>query len=218
LSIILMQPVSAQQQSASDLVNRATAATPDLTHGEALFRHFCIRCHDARGSGTGDREFPRLAGQQRQYLLNQLAQFITLDRYGPQMHQILNQPTLANPQALSDLSSYLAAQHFDSFGEHGDAHSLGRGRQIYNERCAPCHGTYGEGRAPVLIPAVGGQNYSYLLTQLKGFAAGHRGKVESALMGAVASLSPNDISAVADFISRMPRSVDPHYGVVGVDR
>jgi cytochrome c553 len=218
LLFMLIQPVSARDQSASDLLNRAMAATPDLAHGEALFRRSCVRCHEARGSGTGAREFPRLAGQQREYLLQELVQFITLDRYAPQMHQILIQPDFADPQSLSDLSSYLAALHYDSFGEHGDGHRIGRGRQIYNERCAGCHGAAGEGRAQVAIPAVGGQNYTYLLTQLGGFAAGHRGKVESSLADAVGSLSRDDMRAVADFMSRMPESVDPHYGVVDVGR
>ena len=40
---------------------------------------------------------------------------------------------------------------------------------------------YGEGNAQGPIPAVGGQNYTYLLNQLNGFAVGHRAKVESEL-------------------------------------
>ncbi len=218
LLFMLIRPVWGQDQPAPDLLNRAMAATPDLAHGGALFRRSCARCHETRGSGTGAREFPRLAGQQREYLLQQLVQFITLERYAPQMHQILIQPALADPQSLSDLSSYLAALHYEAFGEHGDGHRIGRGRQIYSERCAECHGAAGEGRAKPVIPAVGGQNYTYLLTQLRGFAAGHRGKVESSLAEAVGSLSRDDTRAVADFISRMPESVDPHYGVVDLGR
>jgi hypothetical protein len=34
------------------------------------------------------------------------------------------------------------------------------------------------------------------------------------LINAVNSLSADDMKAVADFMSRMPQSVDPHYGVV----
>jgi cytochrome c553 len=77
-----------------------------------------------------------------------------------------------------------------------------------------CHGTYGEGNAQGPIPAVGGQIYTYLLGQLNGFAVGHRAKVESDLITVVRSLSQNDAKALADYISRMPQSVDPHYGAL----
>jgi cytochrome c553 len=205
-------PVRAQVRPASEFASRAMAATPDVTRGADLFQRFCKSCHSSRGSGEGDREFARLAGQQSRYILNQLAQFISLGRYGPRMHQVLTQ--VADPQSLADLSAYLALQPRDSLGEHGDGHRLGRGRSLYNEHCAQCHGLLGEGQSEGPIPAIGSQNYTYLLTQLKGFAAGHRAQAEGNLIAVVSSLSANDMRAVADFMSRMPQSVDPHYGVV----
>jgi cytochrome c553 len=215
LLVMCLQPSQSRAQSQTyELTTQALATTADLKQGKALYQRICQRCHDAGGSGNRDREIPRLAGQQRIYLLNQLAQFITLDRYAPSMHRILARPPLLDPQSLSDLSAYLAAQPPDSHGEHGDPHWLGLGRILYNLRCAQCHGTYGEGNAQGPIPAVGGQNYSYLLSQLNGFVVGHRTKVESDLLAAVRSLSTNDMKAVADYMSRMPESVDAHYGVV----
>lgn len=198
--------------AAYELSSRALATTPNQDQGRALYQRFCKRCHDAEGSGTGNREFPRLGGQQRVYLLDQLAQFITLDRYAPAMHQVLTRAPLLDPQSLSDLTAYLAAQPPDSHGEHGDGYRLGRGRSLYNTRCVECHGARGEGRAQGPIPAVGGQNFTYLLTQLNGFTVGHRAKVESDMINAVSSLSADDMRALADFMSRMPQSVDPHYG------
>ena len=215
LIVMCFHPNQGRAQSqAYELTTQALAANPDPEQGKALYQRFCERCHDAGGSGNRNREVPRLAGQQRIYLLNQLTEFITLDRYAPLMHRVLVRPPLPDPQSLSDLSAYLAAQPSDSHGEHGDPHWLGLGRILYNLHCAECHGLHGGGNAQGPIPAVGGQNYTYLLSQLNGFAVGHRAKVESALITAVRSFSANDMKAVADFISRMPESVDPHYGVV----
>lgn len=190
------------------LLDRAIAATPDLAQGEALYKHYCMRCHEARGSGDGEREFPQLAGQQRLYLLTQLVQIMALDRLAPKMHQVLAQSPLSEPQALSDVTAYLAVQPHDSHGEHGDAHRLGRGRELYDTRCAPCHGALGGGQAQGPVPAVAGQNYTYLVGQLKGFAAGHRSKADPQVIDAVGRLRPNDVSAVADFMSRLPQSAD----------
>jgi cytochrome c553 len=215
LIVMCLQPNPGRARSqAHELSSHALATTPDLEQGKALYQRFCERCHDAGGSGNRNREVPRLAGQQRIYLLNQLAQFITLDRYAPSMHRVLARAPLLDPQSLSDLSAYLAAQPPDSHGEHGDPHWLGLGRILYNLRCGECHGVHGEGNAQGPIPAVGGQNYTYLLNQLNGFAVGHRAEVESDLLTAVRALSADDMKAVADFMSRMPESVDPHYGVV----
>jgi cytochrome c553 len=213
LIVMSLQPNLGRAQSpAHELTARALAASPDAEQGKVLYQRFCERCHAAEGRGDRDREVPRLGGQQRAYLLDQLAQFITLDRYAPLMHRVLARPPLLDPQSLSDLTAYLAEQPPDSHGEHGDPHALGLGRVLYNLRCGECHGMHGEGNAQGPIPAIGGQNYTYLLNQLNGFAAGHRAKVESELLTAVRSLSANDMKAVADFISRMPESVDPHYG------
>jgi cytochrome c553 len=215
LMLMCLQPAQGRgEDQAYELSRRALAATPDLEQGEALYRRFCKRCHGAEGSGNAPRELPRLAGQQRVYLLNQLVQFITLDRYAPSMHRVLARSPLQEPQSLSDLSAYLAAQSPDPHGEHGDPHWLGLGRILYNLRCVECHGEHGEGNAQGPIPAIAGQNYTYLLNQLKGFAVGHRAKTESDVITAVRSLSANDMKAVADFISRMPESVDPRYGVI----
>jgi cytochrome c553 len=206
---VWIRPGLAADQSPQDLLDRAVAATPDVAHGGALFKHYCERCHDDRGSGGGDREFPQLAGQQRQYLLTQLVQIITLDRFAPKMHRVLARDALAEPQALSDLTAYLAAQPHDSHGEHGDGSRLGLGRALYDQRCAQCHGALGSGQTPGPIPAIAGQNYTYLVRQLKGFAAGHRSKAEPAVIDAVSKLSADDISAVADFMSRLPESASP---------
>jgi cytochrome c553 len=202
----------AQDRSAAELMSRAAAASPDVAQGADLFKRHCKECHGSQGSGTRDREFPQLAGQQRLYLLGQLTQFISLERYGPQMHRVLAQ--VADPQSLSDLAAYLAAQAPDPHGEHGDWHQIGVGRSLYSEHCAKCHGAHGEGRAAGPIPAVGGQNYTYLAAQLKGFAVRHGAKVDEELIKAVNSLSAAEQQSLADFMSRMPQSVDAHYGVV----
>jgi cytochrome c553 len=201
-------PLQALDLSRHELLSRAADATPNPNHGKQLYEEHCVRCHRPHGNGTGERQYPQLAGQQEQYLLEQLVEFVALDRFAPKMHQILAQSSLADPQALRDLSAYLAMQPHDPHGEHGDGYRMGEGRRIYDRYCAECHGTRGEGRTEGPIPAVDGQNYTYLLTQLKGFVAGHRSRAEPAVIAAVSKLSPDAMAAVADFMSRMPDSLE----------
>jgi cytochrome c553 len=213
LAVLCFQAALASDEPRA-LLDRARAATPDAAHGKVIYERYCIRCHEARGSGGGEREIPQLAGQQRQYLLRELVQIINADRLAPKMHQVLARPELANPQVLSDVTAYLAAQPHDTHGEHGDALRLGRGRELYNARCAGCHGALGDGQAQGTVPAIAGQNYTYLVDQMKGFAAGHRSKADPAVIEVVGKLTPEDMRAVADFMSRLPQSADARYGEV----
>lgn len=190
------------------------ALHPDLTHGAALYDRHCRRCHEAGGSGDGERDFPELAGQRRGYLLVQLVHFVDRERVAPTMHKVLVQAGLTDPQSLADLSAYLSAQPHDPHVEHGDAHRLGRGRALYRQHCMRCHGALGQGRTHGDVPAIGQQNFSYLVKQLQGFAAGHRSSASPQLIEAMGRLAPNDILAVADFLSRLPQSADPRYGTV----
>jgi cytochrome c553 len=131
------------------------------------------------------------------------------------MHEILQQASVNDAQSLRDMSFYLAIQRQETHGEHGDGRNLARGRSLYTSLCSRCHGEFGQGSEQGPIPAVGGQNYTYLREQVNSFIGGHRSMVDPAAMNTVYRLSQDDVRAIADFISRMPASVDVHYGVIG---
>src|SRR5262245_43352597 len=115
LAIVLLTaatPIACEAQSTTtlNLLQRAMALTPDLQSGEHLFIQYCAACHRRSGWGSGPREVPTLAGQQDLYLLEQLIQFSTLDRKKAEMHEVVSKPELDNPQALRDVTSYIAAR------------------------------------------------------------------------------------------------------------
>jgi cytochrome c553 len=199
----------------NSLLAQAQSTTPDLVRGAEMYRGTCARCHHAHGNGAGDREFAQLSGQREDYLLAQLTGFVTGDREAPRMHKVLSSPGMADPQTLHDIAAYLASEPHDPHVEHGDAHFLGTGRRIYADRCASCHGPLGEGQGIGPIPSISAQNYTYLLSQLKGFKAGHRANADANVIRAIDGLSSDEMSAVADYISRLPESAQPGYGTVG---
>jgi cytochrome c553 len=218
-SLLILSALSAFSaqaiETSAELVTEADALSPDSARGRQLYEQNCVRCHRVQGSSTGAREYPQLGGQREEYLLEQLANFISLGRLSPKMHQVLLQASLTAPQSLRDISFYLANQPHDAHGEHGDGHNLGRGRRLYTKLCSKCHGELGQGNSQGPIPAVGGQNYTYLHEQVSAFVGGHRSIVEPALMDTMRGLSDADARAVADYMSQMPASVDVHYGVIG---
>jgi cytochrome c553 len=139
-------------------------------------------------------------------VIKQLAELVEGYRELPEMHRRIARTELANPQALRDIAAYLNALPPVDKPEHGDRRQLPLGGRIYKSICAECHGARGEGDVQARIPALRGQHYSYVLRQMRQLATGHRDSVDLALIVVLEALSLQQLTAVADFISRLPAS------------
>jgi cytochrome c553 len=203
-------PCAAEAQSTTTLntLQKTMALTPDLHSGEHLFIQYCSACHHRSGWGSGPREVPSLAGQQDVYLLEQLLQFANLERKKDEMHEVVAKPALNSPQALRDVSAYVSGLSRNPRSDRGDGTQLVTGKRVYEQSCVTCHGKTGEGNRADLIPAIGGQQYGYLLVRLRSFAHDHsnaeRGSMEPAVVNLLSRLTPGELQAVADYTSRLP--------------
>jgi cytochrome c553 len=199
---------SAAADPAVDLVAKSAAITPDPEHGKILYLKHCLRCHSPHAWGDGPREIPALAGQRERYLIEQLARFATGERtgsvmHGPAMYESLQPPDVDRPQAIADLSAYLSRAQHNPEPEHAEGRALALGKRTYAKVCAACHGEDGVGNDRG-VPALGGQHYSYLRTQLGSFAAGLRVHLPGA--DVISGLSDEERQAVADYASRLAYS------------
>jgi cytochrome c553 len=210
LLLLAASPLACEAQSMTTLnqLQKTMALTPDLHRGESLYVQYCSACHLRSGWGSGPREVPSLAGQADVYLLEQLIQFSVLDRKKAEMHEVVSKPELASPQAMRDVSAYASQRPRNPSPDRGDGTRLPTGERVYAQSCATCHGADGEGNAADLIPAIGGQQYGYLLVRLRHFAQNHgpqpgNGGVEPAVVDLFARLSGDELKAVADYTSRL---------------
>jgi len=119
----------------------------------------------------------------------------------------VTKPELADPQSLRDVSSYIATRPRNPSPDRGDGTRANAGARLYSEACAICHGNNGEGSREDVTPAIGGQQYNYLLVRLRAFAEDHgsqeKGSQEPAAVNLLNHLSPDEIKAVADYTSRL---------------
>ena len=202
-------PLACQGQSVATLsmLQKALALKPDPQKGEHLYIQYCATCHHRSGWGSGPREVPSLAGQQDSYLLEQLLQFSNLERKKDEMHAVVAKPQIDSQQSLRDVSAYIASRPRNPRSDRGDGTQLSTGERIYVHTCATCHGRDGEGDRNDLIPAIGGQQYGYLLVRVRNLAQQHgaleRGSLEPAVLNLLAGLSPAELAAVADYTSRL---------------
>jgi cytochrome c553 len=209
LLVAAAAPLVCQAQSTATLnmLQRALALTPDLQNGEHLYLQYCAACHQRSGWGNGPREVPALAGQQESYLLEQLLRFSNLERKKIEMHAVVTKPQVESPQSIRDVTAYIASRPRNPGPDHGDGTQLHVGEQVYARSCMICHEKDGAGNRDDLIPAIGGQQYGYLLVRLGNFArepaAVEHGSMEPAVVNLLVGLSSTELKAVADYTSRL---------------
>lgn len=188
-------------------------ATPALAAGDAEAGHnkaaACAGCHGADGNATVPN-YPKLAGQNAGYLVQQLKNFKAGIRKNPIMS-----PQVANlkPQDMEDLAAYFSQQK-RTLGAATDPAMRKLGERIYRggienksvPACMACHSPNGAGNAPAKYPSLGGQHADYVAKTLKDFRSGARGANPKDSAGAimrdvVKRLDDKEIKAVAEYVS-----------------
>jgi len=152
----------------------------------------CVGCHGSKGQ-SNNSQWPNLAGQQANYLLNQLAAFKSGSRGNPMM-----QGMAAN---LSDADMANLAAYFSSLPpvSSGSDAALAKTGKEKAAMCLGCHGQQAEGRGQ--IPRLAGQQPEYLSKQLADFKQGTR---KGGPMPAIAGgLSESDMSELAAYLATL---------------
>jgi cytochrome c553 len=170
---------------------------------------YCKTCHGLSGQGfRGAYPMPRLAGQQPEYLQNQLRAFMERRRTNPVMFNVAH---VLSPSMVTALAAYF--KDLDPKPLRGAPVGLAAaGKKIYQEGiagtdvppCASCHGS--EARGQGAFPRLAGQLHDYVLNKLVNWSR-ERGQDParpdtSAIMEPIAhGLTEQQIAAVAAYLS-----------------
>ena len=170
---------------------------------------YCKTCHGLSGQGfRGAFPMPRLAGQQSEYLENQLRAFIERRRTNPVMFNVAH---VLSPSLVNALAAYFKGLNPKPLGG-APREVVAAGKKIYQDgvsgaevpACASCHGPEAKGEGA--IPRLAGQLHDYLLKKLVNWSK-ERGQDPakpdtSAIMEPIAhSLTEPQIAAVAAYLS-----------------
>lgn len=185
--------------------------TGDATAGAAKSA-ICGGCHGVDGNAPMPM-WPKLAGQNADYIAKQLRDFREGHRVDPLM---TGMALTLKDQDLLDLAS-----HFEQLKiQTGDSDEglATIGKRLYIEGrpdtgltpCIGCHGTNGDGfggSIPGGFPAIGGQNPDYVKKQLQAFRSGTRSNDWHGIMRFVAkALSDDEIAALAEYLVGLARA------------
>jgi len=164
----------------------------------------CGWCHGM--SGQGRAKAPRLAGQRKAYLVNQVRAFETHKRGGTLWVKYMWYATAhLDPLTARELAAYFSALAPESAND-GESDLVAKGRAIFENgvpdenivACQACHGPAAQGVRE--IPRLGGLSFYYLKRRLEDWSQGLDSS-GTPMPKVAASLSPNQIDAIASFLS-----------------
>jgi hypothetical protein len=169
----------------------------------------CGACHGATGNSVNP-EWPNLAGQHHEYIVEQLTALKAGIRIAPVMYPMA---VGLSEQDMADLAAHFEKQTLVGLEASGDDWKAGE--KLYRggdasrgiPACAACHGPEGRGNGPARWPQVRAQQGAYVTAQLQHYAAKSRyqaGKGVPAgaeLMYDIAKrLSDDDIKALTAYL------------------
>ena len=173
------------------------ADAQDIEAGRAKSQ-VCATCHGADGNSQSG-QFPNLAGQTWRYIYVQLKDYKEGRRSDPVMTSIA---APLSRQDMIDIANYFAAQKAKPSTFKADDAKVRLGRAKADETlCAMCHmgGFAGQNE----IPRVAGQQYDYIIKQLRDFKARARTNDAGNMTSVAQTLSDTDIENLGHFITSL---------------
>ena len=191
-------------------VSAVGAEEPDAAaklQAQKLAVTVCGTCHGVQGN-SAQPKFPRLAGQNPNYLATQLKAFRSQARGDPDaLGYMWGMAAELDDDTIAALAAYYAAQKPEP-GPRADQAQISRGREIYEHgiaaegvpACSSCHGPDAHGLQD--FPRLAGQHEQYVLKQLSSFQSNMR---KVAIMHGVAqNLRLPEMESVAAFVQSQP--------------
>jgi cytochrome c553 len=200
--LIRLIPAAILSALAATALPVAAADPKVLARGEEIVQAKCFICHGAEGESSSPA-FPRLAGQNANYMVRQLNDYKSGRRKSSTMQPMVEDLNEADFKALG---VFFASR--PTFGhEVADPELAAVGLYIFKHgnpdsgvaSCASCHGANAHGTDS--LPRLAGQHAQYTLNQLKQFNKRERTNDNAVMHGIASKLTELEAKGVASYIS-----------------
>ena len=157
---------------------------------------FCVNCHGDDGISKIP-EVPNLAGQNPDYLLEQIRKFGSGERKDQFMQGLIK--VLKEEERVQIALFYGSGAVKPSKADPAEA---ARGKDLFTRLCVRCHGEAARGDAT--IPRLAGQQIPYLQTSLTRYRDKTGVRNNQLMSIATSSLKNDDIKAIANYLTQLP--------------
>lgn len=175
-------------------------------NGKTIAQQVCSACHGADGNSTSP-EFPKLAGQQPEYLIAQIKNFhqhARTDRLAQEVMAGMSHDW--TDEQLSQIAVYFYHQKSDIASP--SEKTSDEGKAIYQNgipakgvlACVICHGSSAEGNNT--FPRLARQHKAYLVKQMLVFRDTH-GRPDTPMGEISKSINDHEIQQLADYLSSL---------------
>lgn len=182
--------------------DKALSLTPDAANGLAIYRE-CAACHEPEGWGRTTGSVPQIAGQHRNVVIKQLADFRAGNRDSVLMAPYATVESIGGAQSVADVAEYISTLEMSVANGVGPGDNLALGEKLYQQHCLECHGANGEGSNDGLAPRIQAQHYKYMIRQFKWLREGARRNASDEMTALSMSLDEDEMNAVLDYTSRL---------------
>lgn len=193
------------------LVSSTVFAAPDLAKGKQIAENVCAACHAADGN-SGIAMYPKIAGQHAAYTIKQTHDIKDSKRTTGSSAAMMPMVQNLSDDDIANVAAYYATQQAKA-GEANPKENIELGKQIYLggiaakkvPACMACHGPAGQGipgggTNVTAFPRIGGQHSSYVVDQLKAYAAGTRSSPNQMMEDIAGKLTEAEQKAVGNYI------------------
>lgn len=203
--IALAPPDNKAKYTAELATDLTSPPAIDTTAGSTLYHQkTCFICHGKDGKTPLAPIYPKIAGQNINYILQQMRDIKNGARDNSQtaaMHGIMQ---LVSDEELEILAKYVSElPSGEAIGPPPGRRSDGS-RLFRRKTCFTCHGR--DGKTPIMpeYPNIAGQNLEYLMQQIRDIKSGERNNGMTEAMKSVMFLvTDEEIEIVANYISKL---------------
>ncbi len=163
----------------------------------------CIACHGPSGN-SANPQWPKIAGQSKEYIYKQLQMFKQRQRINPLMNP---QAAVLSEQDMRDVAAYYESQTVSPNATDENLFELGKA--IYRggipeegvPACMSCHGPSGSGNPAAGFPRLSHQHAAYVAQRLRNYRDGKETYPNAEIMsGVVGRLNNDEIKAVSSYV------------------
>ncbi|MDX9945401.1 MAG: c-type cytochrome [Azonexus sp.] len=193
LPVAIAQPTAVERMKS---VQADTAALPAAVEAGKKAAFFCANCHGDAGSSKLP-EVPNLAGQNPEYLLEQMRKFVSGERKDAFMQGLIK---VLKEEERVNIALFYA--NTPVVAGRADAGQVKQGQQMFEKLCVRCHGDKAHGDK--MIPRLAGQQVTYLEQSVRRYRDKTGERLDPLMAIATATLKNEDIKAIANYLTQLP--------------